>query len=99
MAYKDDYRLRRIMLVQVYDTIYFEKGNQSRCHKRIWQKASAMFCISYPTYLHYLKKNTSDMPPITDREIDILVDFAIRLDLNRRKIVEGRLPETHSGDM
>lgn len=93
MSYKKDYYLRRVMLVQTYDAMYFEKGNQRKCHKSIWRKACALFYLSYSTYMHYLKKETSGVPPITDQEIDLMMDFAARLDANRRKIVRGELPE------
>ena len=92
MAYNKDYYLRRVRLVQLYDAVYFEKGNHSRCHKRIWQKADGLFCISYPTYMHYLKVDTSAVPHITSQEIDLLLDFAARLDQHRKRIAEGEFP-------
>lgn len=87
MSNKNDYFLKRVLLVQTYDAIYYEEGNHSKCHKRLWNRACGLFCISYSTYLNYLKRDTSGVPPLNSIEIDTLVDFAAKLDANRRKIL------------
>lgn len=73
MTYNNFYQRLRIKCVQIFDSMYYEKENHSKCHKRNWERMGRfIFGISYETYLSYLKMDTSDIPPIPNETVSML---------------------------
>lgn len=85
MSYNNHYQRLRVKCVQIFDSMYFEKENHQKCHKRNWARIGCfIFGISYDTYLSYLKKNTSDIPDIPSEAVACMQKLIDDL-INREK--------------
>ena len=73
MKYHNRYLKLRKKCVQIFDAMYFEPENHSKCHKRNWERMGCfVFGISYETYLKYLKSDTSNVPEVPSEAVDMM---------------------------
>lgn len=85
MSYHNRYLRLRVKSVQIFDSLYFERENHQKCHKRNWERMGCfIFGISYDTYLSYLKMDTSDVPDMPSEALAMLDRLTAEL-LGREK--------------
>lgn len=62
--------LLRARAVRRLSDVYYEPGNQSRCHKSVWRNfVYPEYGICYRTYLSYVR--ASDEPPVRPRYVQL----------------------------
>lgn len=73
MKNHNHYRILREKCAQIFDSMYYEPENHSKCHKRNWERMGCfVFGVSYHTYLQYLRTDTSHIPDIPSEAVDMM---------------------------
>lgn len=79
IRYHNSYQRLRVRAVQEFDRMFYEPHNQHRSHKSIWRGMGCfIFGLSYQSYLSYLRKDVSDVPPLPSEALRALERFAAR---------------------
>ncbi len=85
MKNHNHYRILREKCAQIFDSMYYEPENHSKCHKRNWERMGCfVFGVSYRTYLRYLQTDTSHVPDIPSEAVDMMQELIDEL-LSREK--------------
>lgn len=70
---KGSNRKRLARTIQTLDKLYYERGNQQRCHKQIWrQHGYPLFGLGYGTYMKCLKTDVREIPALKTSTVDTL---------------------------
>ena len=103
MKNHNHYRVLREKCAQIFDSMYYEPENHSKCHKRNWERMGCfVFGVSYETYLKYLKTDTSGIPDIPSQAVDMMQSlinellarekYPVNLNPRQQKEMENNAP-------